>query len=527
MASILSLPDECLCMIVSCIDDSSSFFNMSLTCKSFQKATTAKNALNANFLKAKAEYYVKSYIVEMSWSKWCIFSIPDTTRDKFNKLMIFLRDTVRFTTSKELVTYDKVIDSWHRNGPVAAKLLTWLRNKESTVENITRLQSSETSSKKNWSITLHLPGCEKTMVIKTSYFVSFGASLSSAHSTQTTKQIGIQITCGDIDVTTKFSLGRRSKLKNYMSWTQEKLGLSMKPIKAAIEVLQREIGETDPPTSNYFFIWLCCGFFPEKCLQNRLFFKDTTRNTKPTLASVQTAVEQFHKFQQFEVNLQKLLSEWKRDEDENSKYSVMIAETVHLLALRSEAKILARLYQDTSRFFEIATYYDLKQLPKQCLLDLLLRTSLEESAYTPASIAKKFVKNRLSFKCLGGNVMKVSGSFQLERWNFKKLEIEFTLPDGEVLKLEAPFEIETLNPVTKLLMESVNQAMQGEENIPEINNFRTAVYFLHALKFSEASDFAFSSFDRMIPISRYPESEEESPPRYSYSPVPGYRQNDD
>ena len=361
---------------------------MSLTCKSFQKATTAKSALNTKLLKAKAEYYVKSYIVATSLSKRYI-STP--IRDKFNKLMIFLRNTARFTATKELVTYDKVIDAWQRNGPVAAKLLTWLRNKESTVEkNIKRLHSTETSSKKNWSITLLLPGCEKTMIIKTSYFVKSGNLLF--HSTQTNKQIGIQIKCGDIDVTAKFSLSQRSKLKNYMYWTQEILGLSMKPIKAAIEVLQREIGETDPPTSNYFFIWLCCGFFPEKCLQNRLFFKDTTRNTKPTLASVQTAVEQFHKFQQFEVNLQKLLSEWKRDEDENSKYSVMIAETVHLLALRSEAKILARLYQDAPRFFEIATFYYLRQLPKQCLLDLVLRTSLEESAWTPTSIAKNFVK---------------------------------------------------------------------------------------------------------------------------------------
>lgn len=523
MASILSLPDECLCMIVSCIDDPSSFFNMSLTCKSFQKATTAKSALNTKLLKAKAEYYVKSYIVATSLSKRYI-STP--IRDKFNKLMIFLRNTARFTATKELVTYDKVIDAWQRNGPVAAKLLTWLRNKESTVEkNIKRLHSTETSSKKNWSITLHLPGCEKTMIIKTSYFVKSGNLLF--HSTQTNKQIGIQIKCGDIDVTAKFSLSQRSKLKNYMYWTQETLGLSMKPIKAAIEVLQREIGETDPPMCNYFFIWLCCGFFPEKCLQNRLFFKDTTKNTKPTPASVQTAVEQFHKFQQFELNLQKLLSEWKRDEDENSKHSVMIAETVHLLALRSEAKILARLYQDAPRFFEIATFYYLRQLPKQCLLDLVLRTSLEESAWTPTSIAKNFVKNRLSFKCLGGNIMKVCGFIQRDTWCFEKLEIEFTLPDGEVLKLEAPFEIETLNPVTKVLMGSAKKAMQGEENIPEMNNFRTAVYFLYALKFSEAFNFAFNSSDRMTPISRYPESEEESPPRYSYSPVPGYRQNDD
>ena len=38
----------------------------------------------------------------------------------------------------------------------------------------------------------------------------------------------------------------------------------------------------------------------------------------------------------------------------------------------------------------------------------------------------------------------------------RKLEIQFTLLDGKVFKLEAPFEIETLNPVTELLNEGVN-----------------------------------------------------------------------
>lgn len=155
------------------------------------------------------------------------------------------------------------------------------------------------------------------------------------------------------------------------------------------------------------------------------------------------------------------------------------------------------------------------QLPKQFLLDLMLRTSLDNSRCTTTSITKKCLENRLVFKCLGGQVMKVRGSFQLQG---NKVEVEFTLPDGRVLKLESPFEIETLSPVTQALMEGVRsrdtQEVQGKEHIPEINNFRTAVYFLHALELSEASDFAFNSFDRMIPFSRFPESEEESPPCY-------------
>ena len=76
--------------------------------------------------------------------------------------------------------------------------------------------------------------------------------------------------------------------KNCTSWEGEK------PIKEAIQVLRRGIGETDPPISNGLFIWLCC-FFPDQSIvleQNRVTFRDAARNTKPTLATVQTAVEQ-------------------------------------------------------------------------------------------------------------------------------------------------------------------------------------------------------------------------------------------
>lgn len=87
--------------------------------------------------------------------------------------------------------------------------------------------------------------------------------------------------------------GQRSP-KNCTSWEGEKLSRCLEPIKEAIQVLRRDIGETDPPISNGVFIWLCC-FFPDQSIvleQNRATFRDAARNTKPTLATVQTALEQ-------------------------------------------------------------------------------------------------------------------------------------------------------------------------------------------------------------------------------------------
>jgi len=87
--------------------------------------------------------------------------------------------------------------------------------------------------------------------------------------------------------------------------------------------------------------------------------------------------------------------------------------------------------------------------------------------------------------------MEVCGSIRGYGWqwaNWEELELKFTLPDGKVLELEGPLEIETLSPVTELLQESARQSMQEAEHMPEIDNFYTAVYFLHALEFADASD---------------------------------------
>ena len=155
------------------------------------------------------------------------------------------------------------------------------------------------------------------------------------------------------------------------------------------------------------------------------------------------------------------------------------------------------------------------------MLDLLLRTSLEASTYTRAAIAKKYAESRVSFRCTGGKVMKIRGSVQGDGSHYstwEKLELEFTLPDGNVLKLESPLDLMILGPVTDLLQEGFNQIRHGTQNIPKMNNFLTAVYFINALEFDDACSIAFDSFD----LTRFPESEEEpdywesSPEPYSY-----------
>ena len=213
---------------------------------------------------------------------------------------------------------------------------------------------------------------------------------------------------------------------------------------------------------------------------------------KPTHASLQPAIDEFHKSQQTGTNFQNLASELETDIKQQSKYSEMMVETICILAQRSETKVLERLQEDACWFYEICTNYDLTKWPKQLLLHLLLRTSLESSRYI---LVNQSVASGVFFKCFGGKVIKVCGIITYTSdesegvLNWDKLELVFTLPGGTVLNLvdevweETTLEIENLSPVTQLLQEVISHSMQGEEHIPEIDNLFTATYFLYTSEF--------------------------------------------
>ena len=76
-------------------------------------------------------------------------------------------------------------------------------------------------------------------------------------------------------------------------------------------------------------------------------------------------------------------------------------ETLRILTQKSEIRILKCLKGDAERFQGTASYYDLKKVPKQLRLDLILRTSVKESDYGPGSIAEKRVNGQVIFRCLG------------------------------------------------------------------------------------------------------------------------------
>lgn len=139
MASILSLNDDCLRLILYFLDEPGSFYNVVSTCKRFLKVSkSTKNAVHPNVLRTKAEYYLKHHLVELAFPN-CKGSVE--TREKridaqlrFSELNAVVCSALQLTEAKGLLSSPRIIDVWRKNGPVVTKLLTWMRNQETKQE---------------------------------------------------------------------------------------------------------------------------------------------------------------------------------------------------------------------------------------------------------------------------------------------------------------------------------------------------------------------------------------------------------
>ena len=510
--SILSLPDECLENIVSFVDDPFTFGSIALTCKRFLQLTeNDERVMHTNLLKSKAEYYIKLWTAH---SRRRLGNGDNRFWDYIGDMHELLRDCATLTASKNAVTYDKVMAVWERNGPVAAKLFTWVRDLKCTVYN--------SLSHERRDVTLHLPKCKKSVIIWAS--LDRESTLGSYPN--------LRINCGDLSVESSSRSDASGPLDNFIHWTKEEVERACGPLKSVMELLQEELGETVPPLTPYFFLWLCF-FFPDKSGlldDNRLCFKDASQNMKPTRTSVDMAIANYNRELRFKDSLQEMFSKWKsvmlrhnakklESEQFLQKITKKIEETLPLLSLRSEAKVLERLKEHYFNFHLIANYcVPLQNLDNKVIFDLFSRTSLEKSSTYKShnAIPIKHFENLVMYRCIGGKYMKVWGAMHGDgRRSWEKIELEFTLPDDKVLKLESPFNLQILSPVTDILQEGINNniyylSVTEQGNTRSIDNFHTANYFVRALDLNVASEIAFHPWDRRSPVDAYEWSSDES-----------------
>ena len=201
MASLLALNDDCLHRIVSCLVDPGSFYNISLTCKRLLQVTkSTRNVIHSKLLQLKAEYYIKSYLVHITNTSGerAERARRSDDYDKYCRLGDLLHDSARLTAAKGTLSYPKVIDVWQQNGPVVAKLFTWIANRETRVKEGSPRATCITQYR---IVTLRLPGCDKNMEITTKYFHDYIGNYDN--------ELGIHVNCGDLDVISE------GKLKYY------------------------------------------------------------------------------------------------------------------------------------------------------------------------------------------------------------------------------------------------------------------------------------------------------------------------
>ena len=351
MASILSLPEECLGEIVSFICDRRTFYSVALTCKRFLQVTrNTRCAPHSRLLQFKAEYFIRRYNDEID--------LDEEKRDKSDKMKKLVSACAQLAKAREFLTYDKVIELWQKNGPVAAKLLTWVRNQQLDRDEVISVDYSEGISltwRKNQTLTLRLPSGRQTLVIETDVnFTTYStqeelSKITMIHITSEDLQLDVNFEEG-IDCWSQFPPHEGYGQPNYLDsvyFSDDRLHSSendarFAPLRPVIHILQKELGETVPPMTNYFFIWLCY-FFPDKLNlheEHKHIFKDAASNRKPTYASIQPCLDEYHRVQQFETTFRKLFSEWEDDLSNESYNARMIVETIRLLTQRSQVDTL-------------------------------------------------------------------------------------------------------------------------------------------------------------------------------------------
>ncbi|XP_031555330.1 uncharacterized protein LOC116292206 [Actinia tenebrosa] len=484
-ASILSLNDDCLCNIVAFISDRSSFNSLARTCKRLQQLTSNPRNCHVDIVRLRAEHFIKRLVVHLG-ANHDKRGLSYEAYDEFCKFEEFLAQAFQYSSTRCLLTYDKVVDVWITSGPVASEVFTWVRNHSFSVS---EGEPRATCMTKYSSFTVHLPRRNREMSVNTTYFHD--------HIGNYDDELTIEVKCDDLKIESKDFY--RISPEDFKYWSEEEMKQVVESMKPVTDLLQEELGETIPSIHGNFLFWFLY-FFPEKMRfdeEDKLSFKDAAKNEKPSIESIQPMLEYFQKnlLREFQTSSARWMKEKAfPEETETCKF---VIESLDALVQRSDARFLKNIQRSISRIFRVITDYCLRKLPEKLMLALIKKTSFETDNFSSGATADKFVDNTVSFQLPESKFIKVKGEIEGDGYSdptWHRLKLEFHLPDKKIhldsgniydrrSREEKKLDMGKLSPVTKLLQECINHSMEGEEEIPKIKDMFTALYFIIVLDF--------------------------------------------
>jgi len=239
--SILSLNDDCLTEIISYLDDVSSFYDFALTCKRFHQATLSTQDWHVNVKIRKMKFYSLKFIIDED----LIQQMPSTNdlRLKFPTISALVRLAATYRVTKP--TYTNVLNVWKSRGPVAAKLFTW-------ISDLILFPLVDGAEFARTEFTLQLPA--RFLIPRHNQVMKITRII---HDDFETRELMIKFESGSqyCFETSCIFIGRHeAEPECYLRWSEEEMTRVIEPLQPAIDILQEELGETNPPITARFFL---------------------------------------------------------------------------------------------------------------------------------------------------------------------------------------------------------------------------------------------------------------------------------
>ncbi|XP_028519430.1 uncharacterized protein LOC110253870 isoform X1 [Exaiptasia diaphana] len=387
------------------------------------------------------------------------------------------------------LSYNNVLNVWKSYGPVAAKVLSWIKPSRS----VKRMRVEACSAKNDYQ-TFLLPVCGQELSISTTFLVDCNGNYITDI---------FKISCESLKIKNAQFVDVIIPSDNGMNqWNEFMIDRVVKPaMKPVIELLQKELGDTVPPITDKFFVWMCFRF-PRLKEEHRIYFKDEAKNAMPSVESLQPILELYRKNKA--QLIKKHIEQWLQNEKDVFHFANHIASALEFFAQKSQTAILRQLREDVERFSNVVSDYGLGKTPKKMMLDLVNRTTIFIGNLTAEAVANNHVNNKTQFRMKGGSVMKIDGGMHGDGASFLtwyELYMNFSLPDGSKVELpktnfmdlsgsiEHKGFIKRLSLITEILQECIDESMKDEENIPKIGNIFTFYYFLQVMQFSKIKSF--------------------------------------